>query len=63
MSEESIKPPARSDNSLNPELDYIENPKLQVALDGSCLKQDKETFMKSTFILFMKSSYGHMILH
>ena len=43
MSEKKIKPPARSNNSLNPGLDYIYNVKIWVKFDGSCLKQEKIT--------------------
>ena len=38
LSIESIKPPATSNNSLNPGLNYINNAKIQVQFDGSCLK-------------------------
>ena len=43
MSDESIKPPAASDNILALALNQI-NPKLQVKLDGHCLKQNKVKF-------------------
>ena len=43
FSEESIKPPATSNNSLTPSLNYI-GTKTIVKLDGSCLKQDKTIF-------------------
>ena len=38
LSDESIKPPTTSDNSLNPELNYY-GTKTRVKLTGSCLKQ------------------------
>ena len=38
MSDESIKLPATSDNSLSPRLDYFNNPKFQEKFNGSCLK-------------------------
>ena len=41
MSDESIKPPSTSDKSLNPEMNYIDNAKMQVKLNCSCLKQEK----------------------
>ena len=43
LSSESIKPPAASNESLAPALNYI-NTKLRVKFDGSCLKQDELTF-------------------
>ena len=43
LSAENIKPPATSDNSLNPELSYIEY-NIRVKLTGSCLKQQKITY-------------------
>ena len=39
----SIKPPAASNNSFAPTLNYI-NAKIQAKLDGSCLKQGKVAF-------------------
>ena len=36
-----IKPPSASDNSLNSRINYIDNAKMQVTFDGSCLKQKK----------------------
>ena len=42
MSDESIKPPSTSDNSLAPSLSYIGTRK-RVKFVGSCLKQDKIT--------------------
>ena len=38
LSDESIKPPAISGNSLNPELNYYDT-KTRVKFTGSCLKQ------------------------
>ena len=43
MSDEIIKPPSTSDNSLSLALKYTGN-KTRVKFDGSCLKQDKLTF-------------------
>ena len=43
MSDESIKPPATSNNSLAPVLSYIVI-KVRGSFDGSCLKQHKITF-------------------
>ena len=42
LSDEIIKPPSTSDNSLPPALSYIGN-KTRIKFDG-CLKQDKTTF-------------------
>ena len=43
LSDESIKPPAASDNSVTPLLIYC-GTKARVLLDGDCLKQNKVTF-------------------
>ena len=43
LSNESIKSPTRSDNSLNPRLSY-NGTKIRVQFTGSCLKQPKFTF-------------------
>ena len=43
ISNESIKPPTTSDNSLNPRLSYY-GTKIRVQFTGSCLKQPKFTF-------------------
>ena len=43
MSDESIKAPNTSDNSLAPGLNYIGN-KVMVKFFGSCLKQDQITY-------------------
>ena len=39
VSNESIKPPSTSDNSLNPRINYIDNAKIQMKLDGNWFKQ------------------------
>ena len=43
LSDEAIKPPATSDNSLNPKVSYY-GTKARLEFRGSCLKQDKSTF-------------------
>ena len=43
LSNESIKPPKTSDNSLNPELSYYST-KIRVQFTESCLKQPNFTF-------------------
>ena len=43
-SDESIKPLSTSDNSLYPGLNYINNAKILVKFDTSCLKQQKSLF-------------------
>ena len=40
-----IKPPSASDNSLNSRINYIDNAKMQVTFDGSCLKQKKKAHL------------------
>ena len=44
MSDEAIKSPITSDNSLAPGIDYFDNSKIEVKFDGSCLRQVKVTF-------------------
>ena len=41
LSDESVKPPAMSDNYLSPTLDYFNNPKFQVQFNGSCLATNR----------------------
>ena len=43
LSDESVKPPATSDNSVTPLLIYC-GTKTRVLFDGDCLKQNKVTF-------------------
>ena len=43
LSDESIKPPSRSNKMLNPSLDYI-GTKARVKFNGDCLKKEKITF-------------------
>ena len=54
ISNESIKPPTTSDNSLNPKLSYY-GTKTRVQFIGSCLKQPNFTFThkKVVNIFFM----------
>ena len=54
LSAENIKPPATSDNSLTPALNYY-GTKTRVKFTGSCLKQSKVSYNhgKVVFILFM----------
>ena len=44
MLEESIKTPATPVNSLALRLNYVNNAKIRVKFDSSCLKQDKVSF-------------------
>ena len=44
MTDESINPPTASNNSLAPALSYFGN-KARIKFNGSCLKQDKITFI------------------
>ena len=43
LSDETIKPPATSDNSLTPLIDYCGN-KIRVKFTGSCLQQPKVSY-------------------
>ena len=43
LSDETIKPPSTSDNSLNPKVSYY-GTKTRLEFRESCLKQDKSTF-------------------
>ena len=57
LSNESIKPPATSNNSLNPKLYFFNYPKFQVIFRESCLKTDKAVFRQTKegiCILFLK---------
>ena len=47
LSAETIKPPARSDNNLSPELNYY-GIKTRVKCNGSCLKQSKISYTQRT---------------
>ena len=50
LPDESIKPPAKSENSLKPRLGYLNNSKFQVEFYGSCLKPDEVTFAPNKII-------------
>ena len=52
LSDESIKPPWTSDNSLNLVIGGIDNAKTLVKFDGVCLKQDKVTFTPKAALNF-----------
>ena len=41
LSDENIKLPATSDNTLNPEIYYFDNAEIRKSFDGCCLKQEK----------------------
>ena len=49
LSDESIKPPATSDNSLNPRLSYY-GTKVRVQFTKRCLKQPNHTFTPKKFV-------------
>ena len=49
LSDESIKPPSTSDNSLSPWINYLDN-KIRLKLNGSCLKQSKLTHTHKTIV-------------
>ena len=50
LSAEIIKPPATSDNSLTPTLNYYDDFKVRVKFTGSCLKQLKFTCTHKTIV-------------
>ena len=66
ISNESIKPPTTSDNSLNPKLSYY-GTKTRVQFIGSCLKQPNFTFthkkVVNIFIVYELRTLILMILH
>ena len=49
LSNESIKPPTTSDNSLTPALNYY-GTKTRVKFTGSCLKQPKISYTHGTIV-------------
>ena len=49
LSDETIKPPATSDNSLTPLIDYCGN-KIRVKFAGSCLQQPKVSYTHGTIV-------------
>ena len=50
LSDESIKSPATSDNSLSPLINYLDN-KMRLKFNGRCLKQqNKPTYTHSTIV-------------
>ena len=49
---ESIKLPTTSGNNLIPRLDYIDNLKIRVKFNGSCLKLKKATFTSKAILNF-----------
>ena len=53
LSDETIKPPATSDNSLAPALSYYYPSKIRVKFTGTCLKQDKTTYTHKTSIKYL----------
>ena len=49
LSDESIRPPATSDNSLSLLIDYL-GVKIRLKFNGSCLKQNKFAYTRKTII-------------
>ena len=43
MSNVSVKPPSKSDDSLNPGKMYVDNAKIRVKVDGVYLKPEKNS--------------------
>ena len=52
VSNESIMPPSTSDNSLNPRINYIDNAKIQMKLDGNWFKQVREHLILNFYIAY-----------
>lgn len=50
LSNENIKPPATSDNSVNSRLGYFNVPKFRVEFNGCCSKPDRVTFASKKII-------------
>ena len=50
VSNESIKPPTTSNNSLTPEFSYYNNTRTRVKFKGSCLKQSNSTFTHTKIV-------------
>ena len=49
LSDETIKPPATSDNNLNPLIDYVDG-KIRLKFNGGCLKQPKIQYTHGTIL-------------
>ena len=50
LSDENIKPPSTSDNSLSPLIDFLGN-KIRLKFNGGCLKQpNKLTYTHGTIV-------------
>ena len=49
LSDENIKPPTTSDNSLSPLINYL-GTKTKLEFNGSCLRQNKITYTKDNNI-------------
>ena len=50
LSDETIKPPATSDNSLTPLIDYLGN-KIRLKLNGSILRQPKVSYTHGKLVI------------
>ena len=50
LSDEVIKPPTTSDNSLTPTLNYYDDLKVSIKFTGSCLKEPKFTYTHKTIV-------------
>ena len=44
LSDENIKPPSITNNSLNPGINYFDNARIWVKFEGNCLKQEQVIF-------------------
>ena len=64
LSDESMKPSSTSDSSLKPGITYIDNTKIRVKFDESCLKQEKVTLthkQKVSIYVVYEINYGHIM--
>ena len=50
MSNEKIKPPYAANKSFSPKLVWVNNSKIRLRFTGSCLKQDKATFIPNNAV-------------
>ena len=52
LSSKIVKPPTRTNNSLNSKLDYFNVPKFQIKFEGRCLKTIIKPFTLIKIIIF-----------
>ena len=56
LSNETIKPPATSNSSLSPLIDYLDN-KIRLKFNGGCLKQQNEPAYTHSTIINIYNNY------